>query len=38
LKRIGKPKDVAAALYFASDASNWVTGAVLLVDGRLTAA
>jgi NAD(P)-dependent dehydrogenase (short-subunit alcohol dehydrogenase family) len=39
LKRLGKPEDVAAAaLYFASDASNWVTGAVLLVDGGLTAA
>jgi NAD(P)-dependent dehydrogenase (short-subunit alcohol dehydrogenase family) len=39
LKRIGKPEDVAAAaLYFASDASNWVTSAVLLVDGGLTAA
>jgi NAD(P)-dependent dehydrogenase (short-subunit alcohol dehydrogenase family) len=39
LKRLGKPEDVAsAALYFASDASSWVTGAVLYVDGGLTAA
>ena len=39
LKRLGTPEDIAAAaLYFASDASNWVTGAVLLVDGGLTAA
>ena len=38
LKRLGTPEDVAAALYFASDASNWVTGAVLMVDGGLTAA
>jgi NAD(P)-dependent dehydrogenase (short-subunit alcohol dehydrogenase family) len=39
LKRLGTPEDIAAAaLYFASDASNWVTGTVLLVDGGLTAA
>lgn len=39
LKRLGKPEDIAAAaLYFASDASDWVTGAVLMVDGGLTAA
>ena len=39
LKRLGTPEDVAAAaLYLASDASNWVTGAVLMVDGGLTAA
>lgn len=39
LKRLGRPEDIAAAaLYFASDASNWVTGAVLPVDGGLTAA
>jgi len=39
LKRLGKPEDIAAAaLYFASETSNWVTGAVLLVDGGLTAA
>jgi 3-oxoacyl-[acyl-carrier protein] reductase len=39
LKRLGRPEDIAAAaLYFASEASNWVTGAVLIVDGGLTAA
>ncbi len=39
LKRLGTPEDIAAAaLYLASDAANWVTGAVLMVDGGLTAA
>lgn len=34
LKRIGAPQDVAqAALYLASDASSFVTGAALVVDG-----
>jgi len=34
LGRNGKPKDIAeAALFFASDASSWITGAVLTVDG-----
>ncbi|MBV9523864.1 MAG: SDR family oxidoreductase, partial [Alphaproteobacteria bacterium] len=34
LRRIGQPADVAgAALYFASDAAAWVSGAVLLVSG-----
>lgn len=34
LKRIGAPEDVAqAALYLASDASSFVTGAALVVDG-----
>ena len=34
LGRIGEPEDVAnAALFFLSDASSWVTGQVLAVDG-----
>lgn len=34
LRRIGQPRDIAqAALYLASDASSFVTGAVLVVDG-----
>jgi NAD(P)-dependent dehydrogenase (short-subunit alcohol dehydrogenase family) len=34
LRRIGSPEDIAqAALYLASDASSFVTGAVLVVDG-----
>jgi NAD(P)-dependent dehydrogenase (short-subunit alcohol dehydrogenase family) len=34
LQRIGKPEDIAqAALYLASDASSFVTGAALVVDG-----
>ncbi len=36
LGRIGRPADIAAAaLYLASDAAQWVTGAVLTVDGGL---
>ncbi len=34
LKRLGTPEDIAnAVLFFASDASNWITGQVLSVDG-----
>ncbi len=34
LKRLGEPSDIAnAALYFASDASSWVTGQCLVADG-----
>ena len=34
LRRIGKPEDIAqAALYLASDASSFVTGTALVVDG-----
>jgi NAD(P)-dependent dehydrogenase (short-subunit alcohol dehydrogenase family) len=34
LARLGTPEDVArAVLYLASDASSWVTGTVLVVDG-----
>jgi len=36
--RMGQPLDVAyAILYFASDESSWVTGAILPVDGGYTA-
>ena len=34
MRRLGRPTDIAeAALWFASDASAWVTGTVLPVDG-----
>ena len=38
LKRYGLPKDVAmGAIYLLSDASSWVTGHSLVIDGGLTA-
>jgi NAD(P)-dependent dehydrogenase (short-subunit alcohol dehydrogenase family) len=38
MRRIGEPEDVAAAaLFLASDESAWITGAMLPVDGGLTA-
>jgi NAD(P)-dependent dehydrogenase (short-subunit alcohol dehydrogenase family) len=38
LGRVGEPEDVAkAALFLASDDAAWITGAVLAVDGGLTA-
>ncbi len=38
LNRVGEPVDVAnAAVYFASDEANWITGAILNVDGGKTA-
>jgi NAD(P)-dependent dehydrogenase (short-subunit alcohol dehydrogenase family) len=37
--RFGEPRDIAnAALYLASDDSDWVTGTEFLVDGGITAA
>jgi NAD(P)-dependent dehydrogenase (short-subunit alcohol dehydrogenase family) len=37
--RFGEPRDIAnAALYLASDESDWVTGTEFLVDGGITAA
>jgi len=38
LNRVGEPVDVAnAAVYFASDEANWITGVILNVDGGKTA-
>jgi NAD(P)-dependent dehydrogenase (short-subunit alcohol dehydrogenase family) len=37
LKRYGKPQDIAyAAIYLLSDASSWVTGSNLVIDGGVT--
>ena len=37
LKRYGKPEEVAhAVIYLLSDASSWVTGSSLLIDGGFT--
>lgn len=37
MKRIGKPEDVAyGAIYLLSDASSWVTGINLVIDGGFT--
>lgn len=38
LKRYGKPEDIAyGAIYLLSDASSWVTGHSLVIDGGVTA-
>jgi NAD(P)-dependent dehydrogenase (short-subunit alcohol dehydrogenase family) len=37
LKRYGKPEEVAyAVIYLLSDASSWVTGSNLVIDGGYT--
>ena len=37
LQRIGEPEDIGnAALYLASDAAKWITGAIFNIDGGLT--
>ena len=38
LGRVGNPDDVAnCALFLASDEASWITGAIITVDGGLTA-
>ena len=38
LGRIGKPEDIACgALFLASDEADWITGAILPIDGGITA-
>lgn len=37
LGRIGKPEDIAnAVIFFLSDFSSWITGAILTIDGGIT--
>jgi 3-oxoacyl-[acyl-carrier protein] reductase len=37
LRRIGEPDDIAkAALFLVSDAADWITGHLLVVDGGAT--
>jgi len=38
LKRIGKPEDlIGAVIYLSSEASNWLTGQTIVIDGGYTA-